>query len=279
MLEEIRYCECGCEQVVGRGNRFVNGHNRRNCTLSAYQKECISKANSGDGNATKRPEVAAKIAKALTGRKQSKETKEKRICALTNNPKIQMRGNNGGNRGPHTSEVGRQNMSKGAVRRILNGNNWYSNCKRGFVVLDRIGTTMFYRSSMEEKALRLMDKCWLVKSIEAESFYLTYVGPDGRIHRYVPDFLVGLVTGDFVIVEVKPKFLVSNPWQQLKFQSANRYAEKNGMEFQIWTEDTLKDENSVTTKLLEVTSMATAAIQNGLRDSLNHMVTCGGRQK
>jgi hypothetical protein len=78
-----------------------------------------------------------------------------------------------------------------------------------------------------------------------------------RRHRYFVDLYLEHTNGKRYIIEVKPKKETKKPEypgkrtkrylnesmtfikNQNKWEAAERYAQNNGMEFQIWTEDTL----------------------------------------
>ncbi len=82
---------------------------------------------------------------------------------------------------------------------------------------------------------------------------------DNSPHRYFVDFTIKFKGGATLLVEVKPKSSCkppkvskSRPKEKLmeevlvwakntsKWEAANAFAQKNGMVFQVWNEDTLK---------------------------------------
>ncbi len=85
-------CKCGCKKEVklgqlGKWNKFINGHNRINKTMSIEAKEKISKAHLGKNNA-----MYGKTGKMapMYGIKRSSETKKK-ISKACKNPSKETR--------------------------------------------------------------------------------------------------------------------------------------------------------------------------------------------
>ena len=119
-----------------------------------------------------------------------------------------------------------------------------------------------YRSSWE---LKMMKYCDTTKSIiewGSEEFALYYRGVDNKIHRYYPDFFMKVRqpngTHKKFLIEIKPKKQTLPPKKpgrktkryltevltyaknQSKWEAATAYANKYGMTFEIWHEDTLR---------------------------------------
>ena len=82
---------------------------------------------------------------------------------------------------------------------------------------------------------------------------------DGRQHRYYPGLKITYTNGKTIIVEIKPKRQTKPPkvksrktqryikevfaygMNQSKWTYAKEYVKDRGWEFEIWTEDTLKN--------------------------------------
>lgn len=101
-----------------------------------------------------------------------------------------------------------------------------------------------------------------VISWASEAVNVPYLSPkDGKIHRYFIDFYVEVKTRNGIkrlLIEVKPKKKLLPPKTAhrskktvvnetieyhvnlAKWQSASAYAEKNGMEWHIYTEDDIE---------------------------------------
>jgi hypothetical protein len=65
--------------------------------------------------------------------------------------------------------------------------------------------------------------------------------PDGaKLRRYTPDFELTLVTGEIVLVEVKPAGHLQEPDTRHKFQCVSQHFDRIGKRFEIFTEKTLR---------------------------------------
>ena len=117
-----------------------------------------------------------------------------------------------------------------------------------------------YRSSYEAKLMMELDNNPNVVWWASEETSIPYVSPiDNRIHRYYPDFLVGLIDKDgkskTLMIEVKPQHETRQPerpqgkptkryirevmtWgvNNAKWKSAKQFCEDRLWEFQIFTE-------------------------------------------
>lgn len=114
------------------------------------------------------------------------------------------------------------------------------------------------RSSWERTVFRWLDHNKDIKYWASEEFFIPYIcSTDGRKHKYYPDVYFETVTGRKILVEIKPKKQVSPPKSKRrtrqslneaatyaknlsKWSAAKEFCEYNGIEWQIWTEDTLK---------------------------------------
>lgn len=117
-----------------------------------------------------------------------------------------------------------------------------------------------YRSLWERNAFRWCENNPKVKLWNSEDVVIPYVySVDKSLHRYYVDLLIEMVDGKIYLVEIKPKKETSPPKtpkrktkryinEQLtfiknhdKWNAANKFAERSGWKFQVWTEDTLKN--------------------------------------
>jgi hypothetical protein len=119
-----------------------------------------------------------------------------------------------------------------------------------------------FRSSWELKLMNALDNNPNVVMWASEEMHVPYISPiDDRIHRYFPDFLIGLKKADGTIhrmmVEVKPAYQTEPPkpkkkitpsminemktWQvnKAKWEAARRFCDEVGWEFKIATEHEL----------------------------------------
>lgn len=116
-----------------------------------------------------------------------------------------------------------------------------------------------YRSGWEKKVFMWADINPDIVAISSERVVVPYVSPvDGNIHRYYIDLLIKYRSGSIVLVEIKPanqsrppvakrgkskKTLLEQQqtWSvnESKWKAASAYAKKQGITFQVWTEDVL----------------------------------------
>lgn len=119
-------------------------------------------------------------------------------------------------------------------------------------------TNIIFRSSYELKVMKYLDTTPEVIEWSSEEVVVPYISPkDGKRHRYFPDFLVKIKTGDDIktlLVEVKPAKETREPvkkkritkqyvsevvtWavNSKKWEAATEYAKDRGWEFKILTE-------------------------------------------
>ena len=121
-------------------------------------------------------------------------------------------------------------------------------------------TKIMYRSLWERQSFRWCDNNSDIKSWSSESVVVPYKSAtDGKMHRYFVDLKITFNNGNTVLVEIKPKRQTKPPKKKArvtrrymsevmtystnisKWTFAEEYAKDRGWEFQIWTEDTLKD--------------------------------------
>lgn len=116
-----------------------------------------------------------------------------------------------------------------------------------------------YRSLWERQAFRWCDENPEIIKWSSEELVIPYISKiDGKPHRYFPDLKITYSDNTTTIIEIKPKRQTKPPNSQRKktksyikevyayginiskWEYAKRFAESQGWEFQIWTEDTLK---------------------------------------
>ena len=117
-----------------------------------------------------------------------------------------------------------------------------------------------YRSLWERQAFKWCDANPKVVKWSSESVIVPYISKtDGRRHRYYVDLKITYDTGKTILVEIKPKRQTKPPKKKTKktrryiteviaygkntskWEYAEEFAKSRGWEFQIWTEDTLKE--------------------------------------
>lgn len=119
-----------------------------------------------------------------------------------------------------------------------------------------------YRSLWERGVMRWLDMVITdqISWWNSEETIIPYVY-NKKIHRYFIDFTVCNKHGEILLIEIKPekqtkepklpqsgrktkKFIsemVTYSINQAKWNSAQRYADKKGYVFEVWTEKTLKE--------------------------------------
>lgn len=154
-------------------------------------------------------------------------------CYKTSSSFVELQGMR--NRGKPTPEHTKQAVSRASSAR--NSQSSYTSGKSGHHQSAKSGT-VYFRSSYEERAYKILDNNLLVTSYQAEPFTIEYINADGNLRRYKPDILVEQLDKK-IIIEVKPRWKMPDPTVQLKISAGMDYAKKNGMTFEVWTENEL----------------------------------------
>ena len=115
-----------------------------------------------------------------------------------------------------------------------------------------------YRSHWERNAFRWCDENPNIVEWSSEEVFVPYDNPTKGRAKYYPDLLIKMIDGTVRMIEIKPKKQVNRPeysrktkkamteevtWQIncAKWDAAKKLCDKNGIVFEIWTEDTLKE--------------------------------------
>lgn len=99
---------------------------------------------------------------------------------------------------------------------------------------------IYYASSYEKRTLSILETDSDVKYFDRCRDVIPYVKPStGLIHNYLPDFEVIDKNGDITVIEVKAKWQLEEEDTKSKLQQAKEYYNKKGVNYVIWTEDTL----------------------------------------
>ena len=121
-------------------------------------------------------------------------------------------------------------------------------------------TKITYRSLWDRQTFRWCGSNPDIKYWSSETVVVPYrSAADGKMHRYYVDLKITFNNGKTILVEIKPKKQTKAPEKQTrktrrylkevltysrnisKWKYASEYAKDHGWEFQIWTEETLKD--------------------------------------
>jgi hypothetical protein len=90
---------------------------------------------------------------------------------------------------------------------------------------------VWVRSTWEKRMLAVLDAHPEVYAIDVEPFSIKYKF-EGTTHRYIPDFLVDCINSLRILIEVKPKELLTGP---------SRYARKNRAKIRALEKFTLEN--------------------------------------
>lgn len=111
---------------------------------------------------------------------------------------------------------------------------------------------IIYRSSYERKFVVWCESSSQVIRWGSECICITYIMPDGSMHRYYPDYYLEMRDGHKYIIEVKPSNqtkppINENSWaynewikNNCKWKAAQEYCKIRGFEFKVLTEKTIK---------------------------------------
>ena len=116
-----------------------------------------------------------------------------------------------------------------------------------------------YRSLWERQAFKWLDNNLGVIGWSSEEVIVPYrCTTDGKVHRYFVDLFIRTKNGKVFLIEIKPKKQTLPPKKpsrktkrylsevmtyaknQSKWEAATAYANKYGMTFEVWNEDTLR---------------------------------------
>lgn len=216
LLEGIRKRELNKEYVERRNKASIRNIN--NLNNDPTMKDKISKKSS---------EVIKRLRQDPTFVEKQRLSASKTITKLNSDPDFILR--------RHERLKKRHREDKDYSERISkNGfgfKGYYNSKKAGRI---------FYASNYEKQSYIILDKLLGVKSYYPQEITIPY-NYKGDIKSYRPDILVELNCGLYVLIEVKPKYLIENDLNQAKFDSAKEYCNNsdNILEFVVWTEDDL----------------------------------------
>jgi hypothetical protein len=120
-------------------------------------------------------------------------------------------------------------------------------------------TKIKYRSMWERQVFKWCDEKPHVIKWNSEEEVIPYrCKTDGKMHRYFMDLKVTFNNGDTYLIEIKPKAQTKEPKVRSrktkkyirevttyaknisKWEAAEKWCDKKGYRFAIWTEDTIK---------------------------------------
>jgi len=131
-------------------------------------------------------------------------------------------------------------MSKRSTLQLLSGKtkSYGKGHKNGFFYSKKQDKEIYYRSSYELFFLMNCENNDHVLKFDTCNFYIDYEF-EGRIRKFIPDFLVHYIRGKPIFFEIKPKNLISNKQNKAKFLAAEKYALEKNWYFIVFTQDEL----------------------------------------
>jgi len=97
---------------------------------------------------------------------------------------------------------------------------------------------MFYRSSYELQAYKILEQMSMVEKYIYEPFSIGYF-IEGKRYIYHPDLLVIYKNGEKQVLEIKPQKELDDIVNIKKFEGAKNFCLDKNMSFSIWTEKRL----------------------------------------
>ena len=120
-------------------------------------------------------------------------------------------------------------------------------------------TKVTYRSMWERQAMKWCESNPRIVKWNSEEVVIPYkCKTDQKLHRYFIDLFIEMDNGECILVEIKPKKHTVAPKKlrktkkyinevttyiknTSKWTAADKFAQRKGWKFQVWTEDTLKN--------------------------------------
>ena len=114
-----------------------------------------------------------------------------------------------------------------------------SRIKRGWIKVNKCKEDIYYGSSWEKYLIELCDRSDKVKSIYRCS--VIKYEYEGKNKRYLPDLLVELTNGNYILFEVKPSKNINDPIVQAKAKAAISWCNSLGnYEYRFFSEIEMK---------------------------------------
>jgi len=138
---------------------------------------------------------------------------------------------------PKERELQSKRVSKAVLDMKMNDLRNYK-YQSGYFYSDKNGKDLYYRSSYELVAYKILEQMSKVVSYEVEPFYIPFFY-DNYIHRTIPDILVIYTDGTKELIEVKPFGRLKEKDVRVRIEAMEDYALVNNLDFSIWTEKEL----------------------------------------
>jgi hypothetical protein len=159
------------------------------------------------------------------GVKQSETTKIKRIETRKRNKKGKT----------IFSVQARENLSKGAIKRILNGHDNYARGKKGYLYSIINKRKIWYMSSWEKLFYIFLEKnSFIIQEYREQPLRISY-NFNGSIHNYIPDVLIKYKSNKKQLIELKPLFKLKELKTMAKISAAENFCLNNNIVFTLIT--------------------------------------------
>jgi hypothetical protein len=93
---------------------------------------------------------------------------------------------------------------------------------------------LFRRSSWELKLLMALELDENVKNYKFNSFSIPYINYQGKLKRYIPDYLVEFTNGSKMLIEMGVKIIKNSYKYIAKLEAGKKYALENNMIYNQW---------------------------------------------
>jgi hypothetical protein len=104
---------------------------------------------------------------------------------------------------------------------------------------------IFYRSAWERALALFMDGCSAVSTYQSEPFAIPYQDKQGSSRRTTPDFLVDLIGGHRLMIEVKPVALMDYYNNRERIAGQRHYCRTNGLQHALVTGTHIRDQSAL----------------------------------
>jgi hypothetical protein len=147
------------------------------------------------------------------------------------------------------------------------------------VVTNKVGRIVQYESFAERSLLLRLERNPLVCDYASQPETLSYITPDGKSHRYTPDFMVWYRNGRIELHEVTLSSRTERIQQQARMTAAREICQERGWYYIVHTEQTLPQGAELSNLLVLIAyrpvGYANAAVQTWLRSQHQQAQTFG----
>ncbi len=146
----------------------------------------------------------------------------------------------------HSEEAKRKMSISQCERNIKNPQKVYSYGKSGHYYCGIKNEVIYYRSSMELDAIKILSEMMFdgkIIDFKQERKHKIII-PITHTKHYVPDFLIIHLDNSKEVIEVKPKWKIKYDLDNtvLKIEKAEEFCKLNNMKFSVWDQDILYGE-------------------------------------